>query len=113
MDSLTLDVECTATVSVPNTDVMFVLDVTGSMSSTPSGDTMSKLAGLKVATKDFFTELGAGTGIWRGAHPLWLCPLFGHGQCWRHPEKHGRQLHAGHDARRCGQLSDADTGDRP
>ena len=66
MESMSLDVECTATVSVPNTDVMFVLDVTGSMDSVPSGDSMSKIAGLKVATKDFFTELGAGTGSGAG-----------------------------------------------
>ena len=77
MDSLTLDVECTATVSVPNTDVMFVLDVTGSMSSTPSGDTMSKLAGLKVATKDFFTELGAGTGSGAGRIRYGFVPYSG------------------------------------
>lgn len=77
LSSVSLDVSCTATVSVPNTDVMFVLDVTGSMDSTPSGDTMSKIAGLKVATKDFFTELGAGTASGAGRIRYGFVPYSG------------------------------------
>lgn len=65
-NSIDLDVSCTATVSIPNTDIMFVLDVTGSMEDTPTGDTSTKLAALQVATKDFFRELGPGTASGAG-----------------------------------------------
>jgi Flp pilus assembly protein TadG len=50
----TLSVTCDAEMRLPNTDVMFVLDTTGSMGDTPSGDTMTKLASLKVAVKCFY-----------------------------------------------------------
>jgi len=49
-----LAVTCDAEMRLPNTDVMFVLDNTGSMGDTLSGDTSSKLAGLKVAVKCFY-----------------------------------------------------------
>lgn len=52
--SETLSVTCDADMRLPNTDVMFVLDTTGSMGSIPSGDTQSKLASLKVAVKCFY-----------------------------------------------------------
>jgi Flp pilus assembly protein TadG len=61
VDTLTVSTSCAATVSIPNTDVMFVLDVSGSMSSAASGDTITKIAALKAATKTFFTTLGKGT----------------------------------------------------
>lgn len=64
--TVTLDISCEATLVVPNTDVMFVLDVTGSMNDTPSGDTQSKIAGLKQAVKDFFSALGPGTASGAG-----------------------------------------------
>lgn len=50
----TLTVTCDAEMRLPNTDVMFVLDTTGSMGDTPSGDTMTKLASLKIAVKCFY-----------------------------------------------------------
>jgi Flp pilus assembly protein TadG len=50
----TLSVTCESEMRMPNTDVMFVLDNTGSMASVPSGDTQSKMASLKVAVKCFF-----------------------------------------------------------
>jgi len=56
---------CQAELNIPNTDVMFVLDVTGSMDLTPSGqitndDTQSRIYGLKQAVKDFYAALGPG-----------------------------------------------------
>ena len=59
--TVTLNISCQSTLVVPNTDVMFVLDVTGSMNDIPTGDTQSKIAGLKQAVKDFYSALGPGT----------------------------------------------------
>jgi Flp pilus assembly protein TadG len=50
----TLSVTCDAEMRLPNTDVMFVLDNTGSMGDIPSGDTITKLASLKIAVKCFY-----------------------------------------------------------
>ncbi|MFA5965756.1 MAG: TadE/TadG family type IV pilus assembly protein [Sphingomonas sp.] len=49
-----LAVTCDAEMRLPNTDVMFVLDTTGSMGDTPSGDSMTKIASLKIAVKCFY-----------------------------------------------------------
>lgn len=53
----TVTVNCTAKMEIPNTDVMFVLDVTGSMNSTIPGDTTTKITGLKTAVKCFYEAL--------------------------------------------------------
>lgn len=53
-DSQTLSVDCDAEMRLPNTDVMFVLDVTGSMGETPSGDSQTKIQSLQVAVKCFY-----------------------------------------------------------
>lgn len=53
-DTETLSVTCDAEMRLPNTDIMFVLDTTGSMGDTPSGDSMTKLASLKIAVKCFY-----------------------------------------------------------
>lgn len=50
----TLAVTCDAEMRLPNTDVMFVLDTTGSMNDIPVGDTQSKIASLRVAVKCFY-----------------------------------------------------------
>jgi hypothetical protein len=50
----TLTVTCDAQMQLPNTDVMFVLDNTGSMANTLTGDTVSKIEGLKKAVKCFY-----------------------------------------------------------
>ena len=50
----TLTVSCSTEMRLPNTDIMFVLDTTGSMGDTPSGDTQTKMASLKVAVKCFY-----------------------------------------------------------
>ncbi len=59
--TVTLNVSCESTLVIPNTDVMFVLDVTGSMDQIPFGDIQSKISGLKQAVKDFYAALGPGT----------------------------------------------------
>lgn len=50
MTQRNLEVSCTAKMEIPNTDVMFVLDVTGSMAGT-------RIAGLKSAVKCFYEAL--------------------------------------------------------
>ena len=45
---------CDAEMRLPNTDVMFVLDTTGSMADTPSGDSVSKMDSLQDAVKCFY-----------------------------------------------------------
>lgn len=52
--SETLTVKCEAEMRLPNTDIMFVLDTTGSMGETPSGDSQTKLQSLKDAVKCFY-----------------------------------------------------------
>ena len=54
-----LSVECTAKLEVSNVDVMLVLDVTGSMASVNSGDSVSRIDALKTATMNFFDTLTA------------------------------------------------------
>jgi Flp pilus assembly protein TadG len=53
----TIGVTCDADMRIPNTDVMFVLDVTGSMGDTNSGDTAPKIDGLKRAVRCFYEAL--------------------------------------------------------
>lgn len=55
----TLAVACNAEMRLPNTDIMFVLDNTGSMACNPDGtnctsSSTSKIVGLKVAVKCFY-----------------------------------------------------------
>lgn len=53
-ESQMLSVSCDAEMRLPNTDVMFVLDVTGSMGDRPSGDSQTKIQSLRVAVKCFY-----------------------------------------------------------
>ncbi|WP_430445820.1 TadE/TadG family type IV pilus assembly protein [Sphingorhabdus contaminans] len=55
----TVTVTCTSQMKIPHTDVMFVFDVTGSMSSAIPGDPtgLTKINGLKRATKCFYEAL--------------------------------------------------------
>ncbi|MEJ7935638.1 TadE/TadG family type IV pilus assembly protein [Sphingobium sp. AN558] len=55
--SKTINVTCDAEMRLPNTDVMFVLDNTGSMGETNVGDTDTKINGLKKAVKCFYEAL--------------------------------------------------------
>lgn len=50
----TLTVTCDAEMRLPNTDVMFVLDTTGSMDDPIPGDSESKITGLRRAVKCFY-----------------------------------------------------------
>ena len=56
-DGFDLAVNCTAKLEISNADVMLVLDVTGSMAQTNSGDSVNRIAALKDATMDFFDTL--------------------------------------------------------
>lgn len=53
-DDERLSVTCDAEMRLPNTDVMFVLDTTGSMAQAAGSDNVSKIAALKVAVKCFY-----------------------------------------------------------
>lgn len=56
-DEFRLSVDCTAKLEISNVDVMLVLDVTGSMAQTNSGDSVNRITALKDATMDFFDTL--------------------------------------------------------
>lgn len=53
----TLTVTCDAEMQLPNTDVMFVLDTTGSMGNPLSGETVDKIDNLKKGVKCFYEIL--------------------------------------------------------
>jgi Flp pilus assembly protein TadG len=62
--TLPLSVTCESRFDIGNTDVMMVLDTTGSMSSSISdgnGGSTTRLAALQQAVKDFYDTLGAGS----------------------------------------------------
>lgn len=52
-----LAVNCAAKLEISNVDIMMVLDVTGSMSSTNPGDSVNRITGLKNATLAFFDTM--------------------------------------------------------
>jgi Flp pilus assembly protein TadG len=61
--SFPVAVACSSRLDVGNSDVMMVLDVTGSMNDTisnGSGGSIRKIDGLKAAVKDFYDTLGTG-----------------------------------------------------
>ncbi len=65
--SIDLTVTCDARLDVSNTDVMMVLDVTGSMANCPDnsacgGGAGSKIEGLRAAVVDFYDTVKAATG---------------------------------------------------
>jgi Flp pilus assembly protein TadG len=58
----TINVQCSSEMRIPNSDVMFVLDTTGSMDSAANGNTvtstnLAKITELKRATKCFYETL--------------------------------------------------------
>ena len=53
----TISANCTADLQLPNTDVMFVLDTTLSMSDTNPSDSQSKIAILRSSVKSFYDQL--------------------------------------------------------
>ncbi|MFC3441412.1 pilus assembly protein TadG-related protein [Sphingobium rhizovicinum] len=65
-ETLPLSVTCESRFDIGNTDVMLVLDTTGSMAysiSDGNGGTTTRLAALKQAVKDFYDTLGAGSDL--------------------------------------------------
>jgi Flp pilus assembly protein TadG len=55
--SKTVSVSCQAELRIPNTDVMFVLDTTGSMDLPAAGSPETKISGLRRAVKCFYEAL--------------------------------------------------------
>lgn len=59
----TLNTTCDAQLQLPNTDIMFVLDTTGSMTETNPGDSTNRITALRQAVIDFYKILeGAKVG---------------------------------------------------
>lgn len=56
-DKTDLTVACQAKLNFSNTDVMFVVDVTGSMAETNPGDTETRIDSLKATVKQFRNEV--------------------------------------------------------
>jgi uncharacterized protein YlaN (UPF0358 family) len=56
-DAIPLRAHCKAELHLPNTDVMFVLDTTGSMADTNPSDTDSRIVVMRNSVKSFFTTL--------------------------------------------------------
>lgn len=56
-DEIAVDVTCRAKLTIPNTDIMMALDVTGSMAETNPGDTGSKISVLKTVVKQFYNTM--------------------------------------------------------
>jgi Flp pilus assembly protein TadG len=59
MPARTIAVTCTADLQLPNTDIMFVLDTTGSMTKTNPGDSANRITALRQAVIDFYNVLEA------------------------------------------------------
>lgn len=56
-----LTANCTASMGVGNSDVTMVLDTTGSMDSTLSGSTQTRIQALRAAMKNFYATLATAT----------------------------------------------------
>ncbi len=72
-DEVVVDVQCQAVMNLPNTDVMFVLDTTGSMADTNPGDATNRMAAMRSAITTFHTTIesakSAGTQVRYGFVP--------------------------------------------
>lgn len=55
----TIEVSCSAKMLLPNTDIVFALDTTGSMADTNPGDTVSRIQALRDSVNNFYTTLDA------------------------------------------------------
>lgn len=60
-DALPLTAECSASMGAGNSDVMMVLDTTGSMSSRVPGTTLTRLQALQAAMKSFYDTVSTAT----------------------------------------------------
>ncbi|MBB4860987.1 Flp pilus assembly protein TadG [Novosphingobium chloroacetimidivorans] len=72
-EDVQIEAKCDAQLQLPNTDVMFVLDTTGSMNDINAGDSESKIAVLRKAVTSFYNTLEsakvAGTQVRYGFVP--------------------------------------------
>lgn len=59
--TMTVRAQCSSTMGVGNSDVTMVLDTTGSMSSTLSGTTTTRIQALRTAMKNFYTTVANAT----------------------------------------------------
>lgn len=64
LSNFNFDVKCEARLDLPNTDIMFVLDTTLSMTEVNSGDTVDRMSALRTSVKNFHAtiESAAQTG---------------------------------------------------
>ncbi len=58
-DSIAVSASCSAQINMPNTDVMLVLDTTGSMLWTNPGDTEDRITALRNTVKSFHAQMEA------------------------------------------------------
>lgn len=56
-DQIEISVSCKAELTVPNTDIVMALDVTGSMAESNPDDVTPKISVLKAVVKDFYTTM--------------------------------------------------------
>lgn len=61
-EEVPVEVNCEAQLSVQNTDVMMVLDVTGSMATTNPGDSLPRIDAMKDVIRRFYAQMAAASG---------------------------------------------------
>lgn len=61
VETIPLSVTCSATMGVGNSDITMVLDTTGSMGSTLSGTSQTRIQALRVAMKNFYDTVATAT----------------------------------------------------
>ncbi|MDX3901361.1 MAG: pilus assembly protein [Sphingobium sp.] len=57
IDDMPIAVTCKAELQLPNSDIMFVLDTTGSMAETNPGDTTSRIVAMRASVQAFYQTL--------------------------------------------------------
>ena len=58
-ESFDLEVDCIARLEIANSDIMFVLDTTGSMNSTNSGDSVNRISALRTEVMAFYDTVAS------------------------------------------------------
>ncbi|WP_162789430.1 TadE/TadG family type IV pilus assembly protein [Altererythrobacter sp. ZODW24] len=61
-DQVPVEVTCNAQLNASNTDIMMVLDVTGSMDATNPGDTAPRIEAMRGTIKSFYQQMNAAVG---------------------------------------------------
>jgi len=56
-EQMDITVKCEARINYSDTDIMFVLDTTGSMTTINPGDTVSRIDALRQTVQDFYTQI--------------------------------------------------------